>query len=227
MPNNAETMRLNRAALKKQERRTLYAANTSILDDFIGDTETLTTRELCELLHIRADTTMRNVMRYHRDELEADGYNPVGDPAGGGTFNRRAIIRVAMMVRKPTSQIAGKIAEAAGARYERIAFGDGNNGAHASRCSSIIDRAAAVAVAVHDEDPAEVWAELNGLDRYTLQGVVVTLAAMVPVDQPHKTLLQWVGQLSSSNAAGMTKLIPSRRSATGLPLSLVDDGAVA
>jgi len=72
---------------------------------------------------------------------------------------------------------------------------------------------------VKDEDPGEIWADLSTLDRYTLQGVVMALAALVPVDQPDVT--RWLSTLAPRQqsdadrpeagvARGLALLVPTR-----------------
>lgn len=55
--------------------------------------------------------------------------------------------------------------------------------------------AAALATAVRDDDPREIWGQLalwNDADPIRLYAAVVALAAMVPVDLPVTELLGWV-----------------------------------
>lgn len=55
-----------------------------------------------------------------------------------------------------------------------------------------IDRASHVACLVRDEGPDRIGEYLDRLTVDELYALVVTLAAMTPVDQPAATLLQWV-----------------------------------
>lgn len=52
---------------------------------------------------------------------------------------------------------------------------------------------ARLAAQIHDEDPAEVHAELRALPRLRLEQVCCIALAMVDVDQPVTRLLAWVG----------------------------------
>ncbi|AYQ98539.1 hypothetical protein SEA_REPTAR3000_54 [Mycobacterium phage Reptar3000] len=214
-----------RPAKQKRQRRNMLARNTEVLDDFGITTQIVTTDELCEALRIVPEA-LRNMMRKHRQELIDAGYNP----EDGGWFTREAVMRVALLLRPTTSPIAGQIAEAAGVKYARITFGGG--GAHASRCSAIIDQAVDVAQRVHEECPAELWHDLTKMNRYELQALTVALAAMVPIDTASKNeLLGWVASLADNNdprtksgiPAGMAQLIPTKATADGVPPTKLDD----
>jgi len=56
---------------------------------------------------------------------------------------------------------------------------------------SLVADAAGIAWRVHDEDPADVWAELAGTDRLRLEQLACVLAAMVDVDRTPAQLLAW------------------------------------
>ncbi|WNM74138.1 hypothetical protein SEA_NERGAL_47 [Mycobacterium Phage Nergal] len=218
--------RRRRMQERKRDRRGLLAANTAVLDEFepaIGDQAT--TEQTAELLGVTPySATLRNVLNRHRDELIADGWDQAK-----GTFTRRAIIRLALIMR---SDKAKAIAEAAGARYRVISFSAGEKLRHVRRCQAVMDQALEVAERVKDDDPAEVWAALNGLDRYTLQAVAVALGAMVPLDQPGT--LQWLSALPSRYArhsdqslaaSGLALIVPTPETADGVPLSQAEDTA--
>ncbi|AOT23176.1 hypothetical protein SEA_TAQUITO_56 [Mycobacterium phage Taquito] len=214
-----------RPAQQKRQRRNVMARNTEVLDDFGITTQIVTTDELCSVLRI-VPQALRNILRTHRQELLDAGYSP----EDGGWFTREAVMRVALLLRPTTSAVAGQIAEAAGMRYTRITFGGG--GAHASRCSAIIDQAVDVAQRVHEECPAELWHDLTKMNRYELQALAVALAAMVPVDEASKNeLLGWVAGLADNNdhrakggiPSGMAQLIPTKATADGVPPTKLDD----
>lgn len=222
---DAIAQRRMRMQRRKRDRRNALAANTDILDQFepaVG--EVVTQVEVAELLGVTPwGTTLRNVLTRHGDELLDDGWDDVRD-----TFTRRAVVRLALIMR---SDKAKAIAEAAGARYRVIAFDDSATRLrHVRRCQAVFDQALELAERVKDEDPAEVWQTLNGLDRYTLQAVIVALGALLPLEQPG--LLSWLTALPSRNAVGQSRglaasglamIVPTPETADGVPLSQAED----
>jgi hypothetical protein len=218
-----------RAARRKREFRDTLAGRTFVLDDFepaIG--EVASTAEVCALLKVDASTTLRNVTRRHGDELAADGWNQTK-----GTYTRRAIIRVALMLRGQTSPRAGLIAEALGARKRPLKFAGGDelaNVRHIRQCQVFVAKAFEAVERIRDDDPAELWADLNDLDVYSLQGLVMALAALVPDDT--RGLGDWlrafkVGvrpRAEGGLASGLSLLVPTKESADGgIPVGRLDD----
>ncbi|ALF01424.1 MerR-like helix-turn-helix DNA binding domain protein [Mycobacterium phage LilPharaoh] len=192
------------------------ADNTHVLDMFtprVG--ETATTDEVCELLQIDHDPwVLDKVLKRHGDEMAAAGWD-----AAAGTFTRQAIIRIAMRLRASTSPRAARIAKAAKAGSRLMRF---DHGTRSQQCASILDRATALAEQVRDDDPGEVWSALNRLDRHVLTGVAVALAAMVDIDKPG--VMRFLRSLApgGSSAEGLQRLVPTRETTDGLPLSALD-----
>ncbi|QAY02783.1 MerR-like helix-turn-helix DNA binding domain protein [Mycobacterium phage Shaobing] len=191
------------------------ADNTHVLDMFtprVG--ETATADEVRALLRIDHDPcVLDKVLKRHRDELAAAGWD-----AAAGTFTRQAIIRVALLLRASTSPRAARIAKAAKAGSKVISF---DHGPRSQQCASILDRAMALAEQVRDDDPGEVWAALNRLDRHVLTGAAVALAAMVDIDAPGIT--RYLRVLAGGGAAeGLQRLVPTRETTDGVPLSVLD-----
>ncbi len=199
---------------RKREERGRIAANTGVLDMFrphIGTTAT--TDEVCRLLRIDYRDVLRNVLNRHGDELAADGWD-----RAAGTFTRRAVIRVALLLRPSTSPRAGRIAKAAKAGSKVISF---DYAPRSQQGAAILDRAFKLAEQIRDDDPGEVWAALNKLDRHTMQGMAVALAGLVDIDASGVT--RWLRTLGAGQAAeGLQKLVPTRETSDGLPLSVLD-----
>ncbi|QFG09239.1 MerR-like helix-turn-helix DNA binding domain protein [Mycobacterium phage Efra2] len=189
--------------------------NTHVLDMFtprVGDTATAD--EVCRLLRIDQSDVLGKVLKRHGDELAAHGWD-----RATGTFTRRAIIQVALLVRSSTSARAARIAKAAKAGSRPISF------AHSPRsqqCPNILERAFDLATEARDDDPGEVWARLRKLDRHTLTGVAVALAAMVDVEAAGIT--KYLRGLSGGGSAaeGLQRLVPTRETTDGVPLSVLD-----
>ncbi|QFP94838.1 hypothetical protein SEA_MARSHAWN_52 [Mycobacterium phage Marshawn] len=200
---------------RQRDERSRVAANTGVLDMFkprVG--KTATTDEVCRLLRIDYRDVLRNVLNRHGDELAADGWD-----RAAGAFTRRAIIRVALLVRASSSPRAGRIAKAAKTGSKLIAF---DHAPRSQQCAAVLDRSFTLAERLRDDDPGEVWAALNKLDRHTVQAMAVALAAMVPIDSPGVT--RWLRTLGAANngADGLQHLVPTRETSTGLPLSVLD-----
>uniref|UniRef100_A0AAU8GPJ6 Helix-turn-helix DNA binding domain protein n=1 Tax=Mycobacterium phage Pharb TaxID=3136626 RepID=A0AAU8GPJ6_9VIRU len=200
---------------RKRDERSRIAANTGVLDLFkprVG--EVATADEVCRLLRIEGRGSLRNVINRHGDELAADGWDRATN-----TFTRRAIIRVALMLRPSSSPRAGRIAMAAKAGSKVISF----NHAPLSRMTQgALDRAYELAAQVRDDDPGEVWAALNKVDRHTLQAMAVALAALTPIEEPGVT--RYLRSLAGGGnpAAGLARLVPTRETSDGVPLSALD-----
>ncbi|ASR87220.1 WhiB family transcription factor [Mycobacterium phage LastHope] len=189
--------------------------NTHVLDMFtprVGDTATAD--EVCRLLRIDQSDVLGKVLKRHGDELAAHGWD-----RHSGTFTRRAIIQVALLVRSSTSARAARIAKAATAGSRPISFA---HGPRSQQCTHILERAFDLGTEVRDDDPGEVWARLRKLDRHTLTGVAVALAAMVDVEAAGIT--RYLRELSSGGPAadGLQQLVPTRETTDGVPLSVLD-----
>ncbi|ARQ95493.1 hypothetical protein I5G81_gp54 [Mycobacterium phage Shandong1] len=200
---------------RKRDERSRIAANTGVLDMFrpqVG--KTATTDEVCRLLRIDHRDVLRNILNRHGDELAADGWDK-----RAGTFTRRAIIRVALLLRPSTSPRAARIAKAAKAGSKVISF---DHAPRSQQCTAILDRACGLVEQIRDDDPGEVWAALNKLDRHAVQGLAVALAAMVPIDSPGVT--RWLRSLGAGGGGveGLQRLVPTRETSDGLPLSVLD-----
>lgn len=212
-----------RSLERKRERRGVIADKTEVLDPHWPDSDTITRAQVCEILGITDSPGLRNILLRHRDELLADGWN-----RQAGTFTRRAVLRMACMTR---ADKARTIVAAAGARIGAMEF----NAAelpHLRHCQHTLERARSFADRLRDEDPAELWAELNTTDRYKLQSLVVALAAHIPLDQPNLT--GWLTTLAvgghnsdtCSHSAGLALLVPTRKTADAVPVSQLEGEAV-
>lgn len=210
-----EKARAERRALlqeRKRARRDVLAAYVDVLDNFEPRVGVLATRDQVEALmgaeHSR--TALRSVFRGHRAELLADGYDGPTD-----TFTRRAVLRVALLMR---SDQARAIADAA-CRAHQAATADRDAAAvagaqHVQRCRATLDTAFDVACRVTEEDPAEAWAFLSDMDRYGLQLVTVALAAMLSGDSSNG-VTGWLASLPPLTSDRRSRL---GRAAIGLSM---------
>lgn len=189
--------------------------NTHVLDMFaprIGDAATAD--EVCRLLQIDQSDVLGKVLKRHGDELTAHGWD-----RAAGTFTRRSVIQIALLVRSSTSARAARIAKAAKAGSRPISF---DHSSRSQQCTHILERAFDLSTEVRDDDPGEVWARLRKLDRHTLTGVAVALAAMVDVEAAGIT--KYLREIAGGGpaAGGLQRLVPTRETTDGVPLSVLD-----
>ncbi|QYC55129.1 helix-turn-helix protein binding domain protein [Mycobacterium phage Boilgate] len=189
-----------KASHTTREQRDRYATRTSVLDQFeprIGDTATRA--EVGELLGMDR-RNFRYALSAHRDELLQAGYDPDTD-----TWTREAVLRLAMMTRKPQ---ASAVALAAGVppHEPKLPSLGGAGAGHVHKCRRWVREAAELAEEVETFDPAEVWERLSAYSRYELQAIAVALAGMVPIDEPGAMLrLPQIAGLEVTR--GMTHLV--------------------
>ncbi|MDM2104777.1 hypothetical protein PP405_14325 [Mycobacteroides abscessus] len=212
---------------RRREQRDRLSLNASVLDHCpqqIG--ETLAVAEVCELLGVLHNPTLRKVLERHGDELRANGWDPEE-----GTFTRAAVIRVALMLRPSTSLMAGRIAKAVKDFDRLIKFELTTE--QSMIAADVLDEAIELTERVREQDPAEVWTQLGKLDDYTIKSVVIALAAMVRTEDT--TALDWLGSLVPASALyrpvnGLALLLPVPDTADGVAMSAISDrlgGAVA
>lgn len=127
-------------------------------------------------------STLRALVRIHRDELQLAGYKPAAE-AAAARFSRRAVLHLAMLLRPNASEQAVRIKKALGVYVPTQASRNQRWAGHVTACKHLLAKAAETAEAVQDVDPQEVWADLCQLDRWQLQALVVALSAMVPIDK--------------------------------------------
>ncbi|QFG08899.1 helix-turn-helix DNA binding domain protein [Mycobacterium phage MalagasyRose] len=218
---SAEEARRYRAAVKRRNKRDAQCADVSILDDYVDSISPVLSIELVSRVLDLRPLTLHNLLHRHSDEMFCSGWDPDTD-----TLTRPAVIRVCLFLRPVQSAVAAEIAERAG-RKRPIKPGSGTNSAHGHVCRSMVKQSLLMVARVHDEDPAEVWHDLNQLDAYTLRGMVVALSAMVSPDATTEQLVAWLRTLPKQGreAAGLATLVPPRSESDGVPLSLTDDEA--
>lgn len=152
-----------------------------------------------------------------RVELSEVGYRP------DTGFTRRAVLHMALLLPLNVSERADVLKRTLGAWVGRPG-GAAPLTTHEQMCRELIGRAAELAEDVQDGDPGAVWAEVSGMGRHELQGVVVALAAMLPLDQAGlRAYLTRLG-LSRLRADGVASH-PSRAAAAGLATLVPEAGS--
>lgn len=115
----------------------------------------------------------------YRVELSAAGYRP------DTGFTRRSVLHVALLLPLKVSERADVLKRSLGAWIARQPTFSAPNVIpnHERWCRGLLNTASELAEDAQDGDPAALWATVSGMDRHALQGVVVALAAMLPLDQ--------------------------------------------
>jgi hypothetical protein len=220
--NNADKERARRDALltkAKRERRQRYEhakGQERILLDFNVDRDDLTVPEVCDFFGISRSSLLL-LTRRHIDELKKTGHQ-LGTNNKPARYSRLNLLHLAMMLRPSTSEVATMITKRLGwyRPVEGVTEVSQQVAAvHVNRCSKIIDQALSIVADVHDLDPAVVWRELEKLDDYRKNALIVTLAALIPMDQPG--LKQYLVSLSAKTddepraERGLALLVPPKR----------------
>lgn len=167
--------RRDRLALTHGKGGKLAQLQPPLYDDYI------TTPQVVDYLGISRGT-LTALVRIHSDELREAGY--VG--AGSGSlvrFSRRSVIHLALLLRPNASDQATKIKQMLGVYVPPPAAKQTRWAGHVSSCRTLLQKATEAAEDIQDSDPDEVWNSLSQLDRYSLQGMVVALGSLVPLDQ--------------------------------------------
>lgn len=214
-------MRQSTTAQRRRERRDRLSLNASVLDHCSQDVGvTLTVDEVCELLGVLCNPTLRKVLERHGDELRANGWD-----SEEGTFTRGALVRIALMLRPSTSLMAGRIARAVEDFDRLIKFELTTE--QSMIAADVLDEAIELTERVREQDPAEVWAQLGKLDDYTIKSVVVALAAMVRTED--SAALDWLGSLVPASSLyrpvnGLALLLPVPDTTDGVAMSVISEG---
>jgi hypothetical protein len=149
--------------------------------------DTFTARQVCDYFGC-SRSTLGALTRFNYTEMRELGYTP-GRAGTVSTiaYPARSVLHVAMLMRPGSCDRADAIKKALGVwtppthgkrwRHKPPAR------SHTQVCRRLLDRAFEVAEAVQDMDPAAVWEELGNLDRYELQGLVMTFGATLPLEQ--------------------------------------------
>lgn len=151
-------------------------------------------------------SSLRAITLTHGDELRDVGYTP-GDNRRMSRFTRRAVLHIALMMRPATSQQANAIKERLGVQPPTTAVNPRRrlrDADHIDRCRRLIDSGVNLVIEVRDQDPDEVWNWLERQNRSDLQGLVATLAAMVPEDSRP---LKWLAELERSKTTDAATVI--------------------
>jgi hypothetical protein len=178
---------------EREARLAITAGRTGVLAEMmppliIGDNELITSAQLCDYLKI-SRTTLLAIARRHQAELLSVGYQLPVDGRSPHHYSPRAILHVALLLDRKTSERATIIAKALGVddstrRKVNVPAGTPKAMQHMSSCIAIMERAYTLIEFVHERDSQEVWELLEKQDRWQLQSLIIALAALIPDDVP-------------------------------------------
>lgn len=216
-----EQSQSTRARAYRRQQRSKLAVNAESILAGLDNPITVDNLRLTDVSTIlrMSRSALTNVIRRNYDELIADGYTP-GKRGEPSQLTRRAIFRVALILRPGTSEVADQISQAVNYHHRKPGHATTVGGltrSHIMQAASHLDKATELAVAVRDEDPRELWMQLSRMDRYRLQAAVVALASLVPVEgYSVKALTGWLEELAAkhpehrSPSGGLALLLPTR-----------------
>ncbi|DAZ90298.1 hypothetical protein [Mycobacteroides abscessus] len=215
-----ETRKSRKAVYWRKRRAELSATALDRLDDagivlplFGG---MMTIPEICDYFGI-SRSALTNIARANYTELIDVGYMP-GSVTRPTRYSEMAIIHVAMILRSSTSDQAAEIQKALGMfKPPRTAKKRHISAAHIKVCGRILDEAYALISDIREQDPEEVWRDLDRRSRHDLQMTAVALASLIPADQGG--LRAWLSRLGmnlrssalNKAAVGLASLVPSRQ----------------
>lgn len=152
---------------------------------------------------------LHTLLRYRRDEFLSDGWQP-GDAEAPqhDKWTDEAILRAALLLDPGESEAADEL------RYH---LGEGelpvvycSRPRRVEQCAKDFERAMELIGAVQgDASPHDVWRYLQDMPRYELQSLVITAAALVPLDTAGMgSYLRQISGKNGSVAHGLALLIP-------------------
>ncbi|MBU8819250.1 hypothetical protein KL864_25480 [Mycolicibacterium goodii] len=217
-------------ARKDRRTRDRLAKHIDVLDDLDVGVE-LPVRphigDVAAFYHVHR-ARIRALLLSHRDELLTDGWMP-DDPQRPGydLWTLRAVVRAGLLLdseidddalhlersHATPSPVAAQVRYLLGCSSSSLPVVYSTRAHRVKQCARLFENAQRIAEHIQGAgSPATLWAELQETERYELQALVVTLAALVPLDRPDLTAwLKTIGGGSSAGhtvARGLARLIP-------------------
>lgn len=196
--------------VRDARRRTRLAANVGVLNE-ISTTpgQRPTTLTAVASFYEVAPEKLGQLLREHHNEFTEDGWLPAHPHHQGSSdvWTDRAIVRAGLLLEG--SETADYL------RY-RLGLGEmpvlySSSAVQVNGCRRLYEKALEIVEDTRDTCPADLWRELLQKDHHELMGLVITLAALVPDDQPD--LGHWLQELAGSKptiARGLSMLVPVR-----------------
>jgi hypothetical protein len=196
---------------KARDARLEASAGRADLVDLEDDSSTVA--NVCVYLGVSREMVFGITKRYGH-ELRSVGYIP-GTGSQRSAFTRRSVLHVAMLLPAKVGGRPRELREKLGVWTDKKpAIHDMS---HMGSCRAAIEKAIETIDNVREIDPADVWTDLNRLDRWQLQAIVITLAAMIPDNLTVRRLTAYLLDISSMHregdpnpAHGLLKLTPPR-----------------
>lgn len=190
----------------------------ALLDEFLPSGQRPQTRAEVGEFYTVADTVVAQVLRCHAAEFRRDGWRP-GDGADPEHWTEAAVVRVGLVLGH--SEVAAELRHRLGMDVATLRYSSSEQ--RIGQCRRHYEEAVALVEDTRQVDPDDVWRTLMNTDHHDLMALVITLAALVPTDQPE--LGRWVkdlpvpGPSQRSVARGLAMLIPVRPRLRALPAS--------
>ena len=201
-------------AARRRDR--LVAAGGAVLDELLPPGQRPRTRAAVAAFFAVSETAVAQELRGHAAEFRGDGWQP-GDGDTAERWTEQAVLRAGLLLAH--SEVAAELryrlgVDAAPVRYSASAQ-------RVEQCRRHLADALALVEDTRQVDPDDVWRSLLHTDQHDLMALVVTLAALVPTDQPE--LGRWAKDMAGgepsqrSVARGLAMLIPTRPRLHTLP----------
>jgi hypothetical protein len=178
------------ARVRARRRRDALVKRCDVLDDFYAGHDqrlpALPTLDDVAVFFSVDRGRLTTLVRHFAEEFGLDGWQPHHPRRPGcDVWTEEAVLRAALLLNTAVgckSEVAGQL---------RYLLGDGQlplmfstTDAQLRRCARLYEKALLLVGDVHGLDgPEAIWRSLQDMPRYDVQALVVTLAAMVSVDQ--------------------------------------------
>jgi hypothetical protein len=207
--------RRRRKLIAERARRDALAMNVIPLDQFgISPSFRATTKEAAVMFGV-STSSFHQLLQRNEAEMNAAGWDPATNTVGAQTM-----VRLAMIMRAQTSELAARIQRAVDPDSHQVQLIFGGDASHATRCRDLLATVNEMIEDAQDIAPDSMWARVRELDDYTRNAVLVALLWMVPDDT--SGTLKRVKLLDpnyrthpagGSVAEGFTQIIPTRETA--------------
>lgn len=205
----ADAARASQARAARRRDR-LVAVGGAVLDEVIAppNGRPRTRAAVCEFYGV-GSAAVAQILRGHAAEFHRDGWRP-GDGEAAEQWTEQAVVRAGLLLAH--SEVAADLRYRLGMDAAPLRYSASDQ--RVEQCRRHYAQALALVEDCRQVDPGDVWRGLLSSDHHDLMALVVTLATLVPTDQPE--LGRWVKDLSSTDppkrsvARGLALLIPTR-----------------
>ncbi len=202
-------------AARRRDR--LVAAGGAVLEELLPPGPRPGTRAAVAEVYGVVVAAVGDVVRGHAAEFRRDGWRPA-DADTAEHWPLQAVVRVGLLLAH--SEVAAELRYRLGMDAAAPLRYSGSE-QRVEQCRRHYADALALVEDTRQVDPADVWRSLLNTDHHDLMAMVVTLAALVPTDQPE--LGRWAKDMAGGDpsqrsvARGLALLIPTRPRLHALP----------